>query len=110
MEDQAQKSFVVRQIFRLVTRVIGWAALLLLLFLLIFQIPGVQNWLAAKVTKTISEKAETTVSIERAYLSFFDHLILKKVYIEDHQADTLLYAGKLDVDFNLNPYVLLTKG
>ena len=110
IEGRVQKGFVLRQILRLLTRLAGWSALVLFVFLLFFQIPGVQNWLADKVTRSVANKAETTVSVDRAYLSFFDHLVLKNVYIEDYHSDTLLYAAKLEVDFNLNPYVLLTKG
>ncbi len=110
IEGRVQKGFVLRQILRLLSRITAWVALFLLVFLLIFQIPGIQNWLAKKVTNSIAEKSETTVVIDRAYLSFFDHLVLKNVYIEDYASDTLLFAGQVELDFNLNPYVLLTRG
>jgi hypothetical protein len=110
IEGQVQKSFVLRQMLRLLGRLTAWVLLLLFVFLLIFQIPGIQNWLADKVTTSIAQKSETTVEIERAYLSFFDHLVLKNVYIEDYRSDTLLFAKALEVDFKLNPYILLTRG
>lgn len=109
-EGRVQKGFVVRQVLRLLGRLAGWVGILLLLFILVFQIPGIQNWLAQKVTTALSDKSETTVEIDKAYLSFFDHLVLKNVYIEDYEADTLLYAQKLEVDINLNPYVLISRG
>lgn len=110
IEKRVQKNFVLRQVFRLISRTVAWMGILLLVFLLIFQIPGVQNWMIRKVTTAISQKTETTVRLDNAYLSFFDHLVIKKVYIEDYNCDTLLFAGKLEVDFNLNPFVLIRKG
>lgn len=108
--QQVQKHFVFRQAFRYLLRIAMWIGILLALFLLFFQIPSVQNWLVNKVVSSVSEKVETTFELDNAYLSFFDHLVLKDVYIEDYNCDTLLYAKRLDVDFNLNPIVLIRKG
>jgi hypothetical protein len=110
IEQQVQKHYVLRQIFRYCMRIIAWVALLLLFLVIFVQIPAVQNLLVSKVTRSIEQKVETPLRFDHIYLSFFDHLILEEVFIEDYNCDTLLYAGKLDVDFNLNPLVLFRKG
>ena len=91
---------------RLVFAVLG----LLLLLLLVVQIPGVQNWMVDKVTKSLSETLETPVEIDYLYFSFFDKLVLDGVYFEDVYQDTLLYSQSLKADFNLNPIVLFREG
>ncbi|MBK0403733.1 hypothetical protein I5M27_12100 [Adhaeribacter sp. BT258] len=78
--------------------------LILLLVLLIgigFQIPAVQTFTAQKATAFLSAKLKTRVTIGRFTTDWRNSVVLKEIYIEDQQNDTLLYAGRLGLDFNI---------
>ena len=80
------------------------AACLLGLFLLLYfllQVPKVQNYVADKVTQTLSDQIGTKVSLGYVGIRFFKTAVLENLYIEDQQQDTLLYAGRLDARIGL---------
>ncbi len=92
-------------------RRIGFGVLgFLLVLMLVFQLPPVQNWLVQKVSQTLSRELETRVEVGYLYWGFFNRLVIKDFYVEDLNQDTLLYSKRLDVNFTLSPVVLLTKG
>ena len=62
------------------------------------QTSPVQNWIARRVTNTLSENLNTTVRISHVDFSFFNKMHLEGTLILDHQKDTLLYAGDLEVN------------
>lgn len=77
----------------------------------VLQLPPVQNWLAQKVTKVLSEEMQTTVSIDRLRVVFLDELVLENFYVEDLlPGDTLLYSRRLYADFSLNPITYIRRG
>ncbi|MGL4364790.1 MAG: hypothetical protein ACRCSB_06260, partial [Bacteroidales bacterium] len=63
----------------------------------VVQYPKVQTYLVTEATKTLSQKLNTTVSVESVHFRFFNHLVMKKVYMQDLSGDTLAYAEYLDV-------------
>ena len=75
----------------------AWFILSLLLFLVftwgILNYAPVQNWLVKKVTANIAEKLHTRVSIKHVDFSLFNRMELDGLLIEDHNRDTMLYAG-----------------
>lgn len=94
--------------WRHVTRLLFAFFSALLLLLLIFHIPAVQNWAVNELTQTLSKRLGTRAEVGYLYLKFFDKLVLEDTYIEDVYGDTLLAAEKLHVDFSLNPLKLLS--
>lgn len=52
-----------------------------------------QNFLIGQITKTLSKKLQTTVSIKHVDFELFDRIRLDNTLVLDHQSDTLLYAG-----------------
>ncbi len=80
---------------------------LLILFLLIIavlfalQFPAVQTRLAGMVTSHLAERTGTEISIDRVGIRLPKAVSLKGVYVEDMQADTLLYAGEINIDVHL---------
>jgi hypothetical protein len=64
---------------------------------LLIQSSSVQNWLVTKVANTISKDLGTPVSIKHVDFSLFNKMSLEGTYIEDKNKDTLLYAGKINV-------------
>lgn len=79
------------------------AALLILLAVLwgALQLPAVQNRIARETASYLSHKLGTPFSLDRAYIDFFNQLTLEGLCLEDLQGDTLLYAGRLQVQLSL---------
>ena len=80
------------------------ALVLVILFLLVYfliQIPKVQTWLVHKVTTNLSETLQAKVEVEAVNIEFFKTAVLEGVYIEDKNADTLLYAQQLKVNIGV---------
>ncbi len=86
------------------------ALLLVMLFLLVFfliRIPSVQTWLVHKATSSLSETLQTKVEIKAVDIEFFKTAVLEGIYIEDQNADTLLFAQELKV--NIGVFSILQK-
>lgn len=64
----------------------------MLLVALLLLLPPVQNWLVQKTSDYVESSIGTEVSIDAIYLSWPNGITLKKLYVEDQQSDTLLYA------------------
>ncbi len=99
-----------KSLWRWLWRVFITVTLLLALLIGLAQLPVFQNWLAQRVTRSISETLETRVELDYIRLSWLDQLRLEGLFVEDIYGDTLLYSGSLYADINLNPFVLLTRG
>ncbi|MBS1496735.1 MAG: translocation/assembly module TamB domain-containing protein [Bacteroidetes bacterium] len=87
--------------FKKTAKKIGFFAFIIILVLSIWglvQIPSVQNWMVAKVTKTLSEKLHTTIKIENVSLSLFNKVNINGLLVDDLKKDTLLYAGTAKVN------------
>jgi len=83
---------------------------LVILLYLVFLIPAVQNWTVDRITQTLSRRMDTEVRIDYFRLGFFNKLVLRDVYIEDLNRDTLFTAGSLTASIGLNPVTLLRRG
>lgn len=97
-------------LWNLLRRSLIWVVGLLLFLFFLLQSPGVQNWLAQQVARSISNTLDSRVELKQVRLSWLDELRIDSLFIEDKYKDTLLYAGHLWADFNLNPLVLLRNG
>lgn len=74
----------------------------LLLLMLAINLPPVQNWLTDYATGFIASKTGSKVEIEHIRLRPLGSLLVEEVFAEDLQGDTLLYTGKLQIDFSLS--------
>lgn len=77
---------------------------------LLFQVPIIQEWAIDEITKAISKTTHTRTEVGHFRLSLFNHLVLKDVYIEDDQADTLLFCKSLSAQIKLSPITLIREG
>jgi len=59
-----------------------------------------QNWAMQKVVKTLSQELKTKVTLKSIDFELINNLVLEGLYVEDQQGDTLVYFGKLRVNFN----------
>ncbi|MEZ4992712.1 MAG: translocation/assembly module TamB domain-containing protein [Saprospiraceae bacterium] len=105
--EEAPKNSKGNRWWRHVTRLLLAFMSALVLLMLIFHIPAVQNWAVNQLTQTLSKRLGTRAEVGYLYLKFFDQLVLEDTYIEDVYGDTLLAAKNLNVDFSLNPIKLL---
>jgi hypothetical protein len=74
----------------------------------VLQIPAVQtmavHWVTAKIQKRLPH---ATISVGTVHFSFFNKLVVTKIFVGDTQSDTLLYAGHTTI--TLSGYDLLKK-
>ncbi len=103
-----KKSFLKRAV-NLVLWLFCLLLLLLVLAYFLIQMPKVQNWIVDKSTSFLSEKLETRVDIDYMELDFTDGLILKNVYLEGLEKDTLLYSEYLSTSLAKSMYSLFSK-
>lgn len=68
---------------------------ILLLVSILINIPYVQNLLVQQVTESLSKQLQTRVEIKHVNFRLFNSMRLEGLMIEDHNRDTLLYAGAL---------------
>ncbi|TVR41403.1 MAG: translocation/assembly module TamB [Cryomorphaceae bacterium] len=94
----AQALGVIRKIVRFVLLFLAACTMLLLLLVGAILLPPVQTWVVKKAANYLENKLQTTVTLHKIYIAFPDELVIKGLYVEDQQQDTLLYLGELKVD------------
>jgi hypothetical protein len=69
----------------------------------LLQVPYYQKKIAEITTNYLGKKIESQVQIERIEFQPFNKLILKNVFLEDQNGDTLLIAKRIAVGFDFFP-------
>lgn len=72
-----------------------------LLLYLLLCIPAVQNKAKDIAVNELKKMLDTEISIEKIRLSLFDHISLEKIYVEDRNKDTLLFANELNAGLDI---------
>jgi hypothetical protein len=62
------------------------------LIIIVFSIPSVQTYVAHKVTQNLNETYGTNINIDRLGLNWKGEVDIRRVYIQDHHSDTLIFA------------------
>ncbi|TDX01359.1 uncharacterized protein DUF490 [Dinghuibacter silviterrae] len=78
----------------------GVLTLLVVLFFLV-QVPAVQQWLAKKAVAYLHRKLGTEVRLDRLRIIFPKQIVLEGLYLGDARGDTLLSAGRIQVDLSM---------
>ena len=92
-----------------VLKVFGW--ILLAVFILLFVVvlfirsPWGQEVIVDKAVTYVQEKTQTKVAIDRLFITFSGNVYLEGVYLEDQQADTLLYSQALETGVDFLPLI-----
>lgn len=83
------------------------AVLLILFFLLVLFIrsPWGQDIIVQKAVSYVSDKTHTTVEIEKLFITFDGNIMLRGLYLDDKQGDTLVYSKSLEADIPLLPII-----
>ncbi len=74
---------------------------------LVLRLPGVQSTLKENISTLLKDQIGSEFSLSEIDLGFYKTIILRDVYIEDLQQDTLLFARKLAI--NTSPVNILWK-
>jgi hypothetical protein len=75
--------------------------IILIIVIFLIQTPYVQNIIRGKAETYLSRKLQTRVNIGNLYIKFPERVVLKNIYLEDRQKDTLLSAGLIDVNIHM---------
>lgn len=86
-------------------KIVGWIVfsvlVLLILLIVLVQIPAIQNAIKDKAISFVEEKIGTPVKLDKIALSFPKEIVVKGLYIESQEKDTLIYVNHLGVDISL---------
>lgn len=93
------------RILRRSARLLFWTFVSLLILLLLINgailLPPVQQVITDKAASFVMEKTGTHVSVDKLFIGFPKEVVIKGLYVEDQQADTLAYLGQLKLDIDL---------
>jgi TamB, inner membrane protein subunit of TAM complex len=89
------------RIFNILIKTVIIIFLLLLVVLFLIQTSFIQNLARRKIQSYLQSKLHTRVDIGGLTIRFPEKVILKNVYLEDQQKDTLLYGGNIEVDISM---------
>ena len=92
-----------------ILKILGKIAIGLLLFIILLLVfirsPWGQGIIVNKVVSYISNKTNTKVSLDKAFITFSGDLQLEGLFLEDQNGDTLIYSKSLDADIPLMPLI-----
>ncbi|HVV03065.1 MAG TPA: AsmA family protein, partial [Puia sp.] len=92
---------MIRRLARIFLKVIATIIIILVIVIFLIQTPYVQNIIRSRAEKYLSKKLNTRVSIGNLYIKFPENVVLRNIYLEDRQRDTLLAAGLIDVNIHM---------
>jgi hypothetical protein len=95
----------VRSIIKWTLKAILWLVVVFVLIFIIIagliQIPAIQNKLIHFATSYVSNKTHTRVEIKNISISFPKSVVIKGLFLDDVQKDTLIYAGEAQINIAL---------
>lgn len=71
--------------------------ILILALILLFQTSYIQTKISNYITKELSEKLNSEITINNVKISLFKGFVFNEIYIQDQQQDTLLYIEDLSI-------------
>lgn len=92
---------IIKKTFKILAWIAGVLLFLVLLVFILIQVPAVQNFAKNKAVAYLQNKLHTKVQINKLSIDFPKQVVLKGVYFEDQQKDTLLAGDELRVDIAL---------
>ena len=100
MSAKKPKKRKYRFVRRLLRVLLGIAILFFLLYLFI-RSPWGQNIIVDKATNYVSSKTNTTVEIDKAFITFDGNLKVEGLFLNDKKGDTLIYSKSLEANLPL---------
>ena len=101
MDQQRSTKSTVARIGRIVVKTVLFIFLFFVLIVALVLVPPVQNLIRKKAVSYFENTLNTKISIGKIYVGLPKKVVIKDVYLEDRQKDTLLTAGSLTADIAL---------
>lgn len=92
---------VIRRLAVVLLKVFLTLIIIVLILVFLVQTPYVQGIVRVRAEKYLSRKLNTRVGIGGLYVGFPNTVVLRNIYIQDRQKDTLLAAGLIHVDLDM---------
>ena len=89
-----------RFVRRLLRVLLGVAIFFFLIYLFI-RSPWGQNIIVDKATNYVANKTNTTVEIDKAFITFDGNLKVEGLFLNDKKGDTLIYSKSLEANLPL---------
>lgn len=94
-----------KRFFKILAKIALGLLIFIFLLLLFIRSPWGQGIIVDKVISYVSEKTNTAVSLEKAFITFSGDIKIEGLYLEDKNGDTLVYSKYLDADVPLLPII-----
>ncbi len=104
-EKKNTRTAKIKKVLKVLGKIFLSLLILIILLLLFIRSPWGQNIIVNKVTSYVSDKTNTTVEIDKLFVTFSGNLSLNGLYLEDKKGDTLLYSKKLEAEIPLLPII-----
>lgn len=92
---------VLKSIFKWLLGIIAVLLVLFLIIVIALQFPAVQTQITSRIVDTFSGRTGTHMSVDKVAIRLPATISISRVYVEDQQGDTLLYAGNIRVNVNI---------
>ncbi len=92
---------ILKRTLKIVAWIVASIVLILVAAVLLIRLPAVQNRITQKAVGYLEGTIGTKVTLGGVVVGFPKSIVLKDLYLEDRQADTLLYVGRLSIDTDL---------
>src|SRR5271167_2615505 len=86
---------------KVVAYIVGFVLLILIAAVIFLHTNYARKFIRDKTQVYLQNKIKTKVEIGSIDYNFPQSIEIKNIYIEDQKRDTLLYTGKLYVNFNM---------
>ncbi|WP_324719109.1 translocation/assembly module TamB domain-containing protein [Salinimicrobium sp. HB62] len=100
-EKKKKKSSGLRLFFKILLGIF----IFIFLLLLFIRSPWGQDIIVNKVVNYITSKTNTTIEVDRLFITFGGDISLQGLYMEDESGDTLVYSRSLEADIPLWPII-----
>ena len=107
-KEKKERDFKTKLLVLLKRLFLGGLALFVLVFLLL-KLPPFQNYLASHLTTILSKNLNVPVEVEKVHVQLPGAIIIDDFYLEDLEADTLVFAEKVQLDIETGFLGLLRK-
>lgn len=97
MSTKTKKKSKLRYVRRFL-RVLAGVLIFFIALVLFIKSPWGQNIIIDKLTNYVSNKTNTTVNIDKAYLTFGGNLKVEGLFLDDKKGDTLIYSKSLEAN------------
>lgn len=98
MNDKGKTYSGIKKFRKRFLRVLLGIVVFIIIISIVLSLPAVQTAIARKVTNSLNKDFGTNINIDRVHVTFYGGVSLKKVYIEDEYADTLIYAQTINTN------------